>query len=934
MKILNMNYSFFINCRRFVSPRLLLCSAAYLVFAVSSIFAQTALTGGLRGIVTDANGAAIPSAVVRLENKSLSVKQETTTDANGRFVILNLVPATDYQMQVSANGFQLLSRNGVAIVSSETVAVDTQLEIATVAENVEVTGAEAQLTQSSEISQIIDEKKLNELPLYNRSLNRAGLLDSHVRNTQGLGSDASSGTRLSVNGRIFRETHYKLDGNANFDALFNNAPLQSISLSSVQEFKVLTNQYAAEHGGTTAGFLIATTKSGTNDFHGEAFFIGRPSGIQARPPLADRRIPNQLLQYGGTLGGAVLRDKTFFLVNYEGTRQDRASFINRPLPTTFLGKLRETLGLVKIDQHFTDQHTASVRFNFNRTTNTNANDRVTFLAQSSQPIQPSAAAFSETQALGVQISDNYVINSNFINEFRVSYTNSLPSNSSPVTPSVVVIRNGISTEGNSSYSNIRLQNTQVVDQMSLQVGRHSFKFGGDYTRQILHDVQFQQFGTYTFASNGAPVSFQQQLGVADLHYGQTRFATFFQDDWRASSRLTLNLGLRYDYQSIIDDYNNFGPRFGFAYDFGGKGDTVIRGGAGVYYDQPFLHGFTQRYLLNAPNGLTRQIRIVPNDPSGVPFPTFPFSFDPRTPFNSFPPAIQSLRRNLFVRGEEIRNPYTVQFSIGVQRKLFGDWIANADYIHNNSRGFLTAFNINAPSPFPRTEFGQVRSAAVANATRPLTTYEGVPVNDVFVSLNAGKSSYDALALSIAKRFGNRYTFAANYVLSEAIDTVNDDHLGSNANESSDFINAEFAPSDFNQRHRFVAYGTVALPYSFEFSGIITIASGIRINPLTGVDNNGDGRAFDRPPGFTRNSFQGKGQKRFDASLVRSFKINEKAQVELRADIFNVFNNSNFYRFNNNYGNTATPSPTFGQPIGGVSNVDPGRQLQFAARFVF
>ncbi|MDQ3089158.1 MAG: TonB-dependent receptor, partial [Acidobacteriota bacterium] len=218
-----------------------------------------------------------------------------------------------------------------------------------------------------------------------------------------------------------------------------------------------------------------------------------------------------------------------------------------------------------------------------------------------------------------------------------------------------------------------MQNTQVVDQMSLQVGRHSFKFGGDYTRQTLHDVQFQQFGTYTFASNGAPISFQQQLGVADLRYGQTRFATFIQDDWRASSRLTLNLGLRYDYQSIIEDYNNFGPRFGFAYDFGGKGDTVIRGGAGVYYDQPFLHGFTQRYLLNAPNGLTRQIRIVPNDPSGVPFPTFLFSFDPRTPFNSFSPAIQSLRRNLFVRGEEIRNPYTVQFSIGVQRKLFGDW---------------------------------------------------------------------------------------------------------------------------------------------------------------------------------------------------------------------------------------------------------------------
>ncbi len=267
---------------------------------ISTVAAQTALTGGLRGIVTDANGAAIPAATIKIENKTLSVSQQATTDADGRFVILNLTPATDYEMQISASGFRSITRGGVSVVSSETNAIDAQLQIGEVAATVDVTATdEARLNQNAEISQIIDEKKLNDLPLYDRALNRAALLDPHVRNTQGLGGDGSSATRLSINGRIYRETHYKLDGNTNFDALFNNAPLQTVSLSSVQEYKVLTNQYAAEHGGTTAGFLIATTKSGTNEFRGEAFVYARPSGIQARPPLADRRIPNQLFQYGG-----------------------------------------------------------------------------------------------------------------------------------------------------------------------------------------------------------------------------------------------------------------------------------------------------------------------------------------------------------------------------------------------------------------------------------------------------------------------------------------------------------------------------------------------------------------------------------------------------------------------------------------------------------
>lgn len=903
----------------------LLCLTAGLLLIVPAR-AQTALSGGLRGVVADANGAGVPGAIVSLENKSLSVRQEARTDADGRFTILNLTPAADYEMQIVANGFRAFARGGVVVISSETGALDVRLEVAAVAETVDVTGEAAQLSQSAEISQVVDEKRLNELPLYNRNLNRAALLDPHVRNTQGLGGDGGVTARLSINGRIYRETHYKLDGNVNFDAYTNNEPLQNVSVSAVQEYKVLSNQYAAEHGGTTAGFLIATTKSGTNDFHGEAFFFGRPSGIQARPPLADRRIPNQRLQTGGSIGGPIIRDKTFFFANYEGTRQDRGSFITLPTPGFYVGRLRENLGLVKLDHRFTDNHTASLRLNAHRNENDNVNDRITFNAQAAQQALPSTAVLSVTQAVGVQVNDTFVKN-NFVNELRVSYTNAIPSSSRPVTPSVGIVRNGISVEGSGAFSNFRLQNAQIADHMSLQFGKHSFKFGGDYVRQKVRDVSYQELGTYTFSQAGTLLNFQQQLGVQDLRYGQTRAALFLQDDWRATQRLTLNLGLRYDYQSVIDDFNNFGPRAGFAYDVRGNGDTVVRGGVGFYYDQPFFHGLTQRYLQNAPSPVRGNVTLGAAQAAAL----FPNSLDPRAPFPT------DARRSLFLQGEDIKNPYTTQFSFGAQRKLFRDFVATADYVHNRSSSLLTAFNINAPSAFPRTAPGQIRSQAAADATRPFDTYAGVLVRDVLVSVNAGRAEYDALVLGLSRRFADRFGFHASYVLSSAKDTVTDDHLGANPNEWSDTIDGEFAFSDFNQRQRFVAYGAVDLPLDSQLTMVVTIASGIRVNPLTGVDNNGDTRVFDRPAGFARNSVLGAGQTRFDASLQKNFaisKLGETTRLELRADVFNLFNNSNFYRFNNVYGNAATPLPTFGQPVGGVSNVDPGRQIQFAARFLF
>ena len=899
-----------------------------LLLATTFGFSQTALTGGLRGIVTDPSGASIPGAVIRIENKSLSASREVTADANGQFTILNLTPSITYSITVSSAGFRTVTRDSIAVVSAETNIFDISLEIAARSESVEVTAELYELqVDSSEISQVVDPEALTEIPLFSRNINRAALLTPKVRNTGPIGADSSGSSRLSINGRIYRETHYKLDGSANFDAYTNNSPLQTVSQSAIQEYKILSNQYSAEHGGTTAGFLIATTKSGTRDFHGEAFFLGRPSGLQANPPLATMHVPNQLLQYGASVSGPIYRDRTLFFANYEGTRQDRGSFITLPKPGFHIGSLHENMGLVRVDHNFTDKHSIGLRFNAHNQTNDNVNDRITYNAQAAQQSLPSTAALSTTRSLSVQFNDNYTINANFINEFRFSFTDAIPGRSEPVAPGIVIIRPGISTEGNGSYSDYKLKNTQVVNQMTISVGNHSIKFGGDYTNQKATDVSYQAFGTYTLDSNDIPTRFQQSVASDDLRYGQTRVAAFIQDDWRVMPHVTLNLGLRYDYQSLIDDYNNFGPRIGVAYNVGGKGSTVIRGGAGMYYDQPFFHGFSQRYLLNGPTAARGTITLTGADAAAL----YPNSLDPRS---SVP---QGSQRSLFLKGENLHSPYSWQFTMGVQQKIFGDWILDADYAHIFSRGTLMADNINAPLPFLRTEAGQMRTVAEANATRPYTMYLDVPVLDVLVSRNMGKTEYNGLNLGLSRRFARRYNFVINYVFSESKDAVTDDHLGANPNEWNNVVDAEFSPSDFNQRHRFVGYGTIALPRDVNVTLVATLATGIKVNPITGVDNNGDGRTVDRPVGFSRNSFEGPSQRRFDISLAKNFMIDalkESSRFEIRMDVFNLFNNSVFYRFNNTYGNGTTPIETFLTPVGGVSNVDPGRQFQFTGRFAF
>jgi hypothetical protein len=440
-------------------------------------------------------------------------------------------------------------------------------------------------------------------------------------------------------------------------------------------------------------------------------------------------------------------------------------------------------------------------------------------------------------------------------------------------------------------------------------------------------------------------TFTQSFGNQNYNITETIFDAFLQDNWNLSKGLTLDLGVRYDNQSFTDDRNNVSPRIGLAWVVPHIKSTVVRAGYGIYYSEERTDLAAGDILGGANGVITFSV-----SPGQLGFPT---SFNPIT---SFPPGTLFPARDITVRPgrcdqlngilnvsalrfcpNALLNPYTQQWSFGIEHELAAKWLLSVDYVGSHTIRIERPVDLNAPSAFLPTATGQTRSATAANATRPIA-----PVLNGFRRIvsnaNLGSANYNSMQVRLNKQLSHRFSMLLSYTWSHAIDTVDQDAAGQDPADSNLLGATEKATSIFDERHHAALSGTYQFPWNISFTTFAQLGSAFPYNITTGVDNNGDGSNTDHPflNGALLPRNAGLGTPIYDVStaLQKTFQIKERGRLSVRAEAFNVFNHQNIYNRSGVFGNTATPVATFGLPAAGIANIGPPRQFQFQARFAF
>ena len=854
----------------------------------------------------------------------------TTSDADGRYELTGIDTAATYTILVDVKGMRPFTQGEISVRDDEASRLDAHLLLRDVRTEVIVTQGLINLEAAgSETSQTIGAEEVKELPSVSRSAAKYALLDPHVRQTLGLGADYQDANRLSINAGSYRHTSYTLDDTINYDWVYAVTPQANVAAASVDEVKVLSGTYSAQYGSSSTGVIAITTSSGTDLHHGNYFAYIRPSGIQANPALATFHIPNQKLDWGASQGGPLIKNRTYYFVSYERTQQDRGALITSPTLGFFDGRSNQYSGLLKLDHHLNEKNVLSMRWNGDHYATNNANDRVAGINN------PSYGRTARVQSWGGQISDQAQIG-NIINVARFTYTNYTPDSATPLVASPGVVVPNYLQQGYSTYSWVHAQSETVSDLVALRHGPHNLKLGAEFTNLQVKDYSYAPYGTYSFrtAADFAALNaytYTQTYGAADLHYGQKAFSAFAQDDIRLTPRLTVSAGVRFEFQSITNASRNFGPRIGVAWDIAGDGKTVLRFGGGVFFDQYYMY-VTRRFITAGPSSpqfnYTWDCTAVPN-----PCPIYPNAIATPTggtqaPFVSY----------LYIPGDKLVNPYSLQINASIEHRLTRNTTLALSALNAHTLKQMRVNDINHPMPFLRTAAGQVRSVAAANATRPFTSYAGVnKVTLVDRIENSASSIYQSIDASLKTQFTRWSEINAHYVFSGSYTYAMfyaDYNSGVPSEWYPNWDRFERGPSDFYQRHRFIADTILHGPYKTMLSLVGNFGSGLPVNPITGVDNNGDGYSVDRPVGLGRNSFRTLSQKTLDMAISKQFAVRDRMSIEARAEGLNILNSRNFITVNNIYGNAVQPLGSFLAPLAGVSNTDPSRQWQGVARVRF
>ena len=1024
-------------------------------FAVSllALSASVALaqdtTGTILGTITDASGAVLPGVTVTVKNTDTSQSRTIVTDDGGRYRVPLLAPG-HYEVTAQISGFQTMVRSGITVTVGQQAVVDARLSLGNVSESVTVEGAAPLVeTTTGTISNVVTEAQLGSMPLNGRDITQLVLLQPGVVMSRSsvAGSNVGQGTKMSVAGSRPSQNMFTLDGTAYNDAL-NNTPASAngvmTGVETIKEFRVVTNAMSAEYGRAGGGVFNVVTKSGSNSFTGSAFEFFRDDRLDGTNYFDEEKPDFRRNQFGGSFGGPILKNRTFFFGSYEGLREHKGitqvatvldenarrgilpgqapitipaailpylslyPVANGPLIRTTAGaptglaeytgvmnrKSNQDFGMIRLDQTFSGNSSIFGRYLYD---DSMQDEPVNY------PEWPNVVA--NTKHL-LTVEQRQLFTSALINELRGGFNRSHPfEDVNPLnarTDLAFVPGKGFGELNVTGLTDIGTDRTnpkkfgqdlyQLTDQLFYVRGRHAMKTGIDWQNfryDGLSDSRSRgrlRFRSVSDFLSGVTQQFEIAKPGSDFerHYRQNLIGAWLQDDIKMSGQVTVNAGVRYEMtttpherdgkvsnlRNIMDPAvtvgdplflnptkKQFAPRLGFAWNVGGRGTTAVRGGYGIFYEEPLFYQYRSPIFRALPF-VDRAVITRP----------------------SLPVTLASLASGGVPENEmmqyDLDPSYMQQYNVNVQHELPWDSAVTIAYMGSKGTDLMGSADVNLAVP----QIVNGREFFPANPVRRNPNF-----GTLRMSLQGFHSRYNGVSLGWVKRQSHGLQFQGSYTFGHSWDNRSGSggrqEFRNGQGRAFDPYNLEldWGRSDFDVRHNLVLDSTYLLPFTgpaivqgWQVSVVGTFASGVPFSPVIPGDSDRDGSTdnVNRPdiaPGVStkpaggrtadmwfnpeafvfpgagfrgragRNIIEGPGLATVDLAIVKNTTLSGRRSVQLRLEVFNLLNRANFdIPFNDPDGealfdDAGNRIPTAGKIF--ATSTD-AREMQIAIRFVF
>lgn len=951
-------------------PKLLIgCLAFVVLVAAPPVASGQAGRSEINGTVFDEGKAVVPGATITVKNEATGLTRTVTTEADGRYVIPTLVPGT-YSVTVELAGFQTLTRAGVAVGVGQEMTLNLEMTVAKLEEQVTVTGESPVVEATvSRVGTNVTTREIDNLPSAGR--NQLSLMQLVPGLTPSLNPGSFEGGQFNANGRETGSNQFMVDGvYNNDDRLGGSQGTQArVPLDVMSEFQVLTHQYTAEYGGSSGVVVNAVTKGGTNQVRGRGYYYYQDEKLNATDYFlkqqGEKNPDSGNKNWGVNIGGPLVKNKAFWFGSLERQLIDNAVALVYPPEAAPLAVSYSAISTIRVWNYFargdyqvTPNNSLSVRLLKEAavTYGEDLQDELSTPDHTDIENDAGDAAYnmSWTTVIGQRATnelkvghvredllqgnlqyfdkDNNFIELNGRDQFDIGSDNVHPDfGAGPI----------------ASHGSAKVRSYTVDDSFTYiksdMGGDHTFKAGFGWSQnganpliaggndngtfEFLHNLPFNPANASTY-----PSIFSIRLGEIYFDLTDWRTNAYVQDKWQVNRNLTLNLGLRYDYQDLTPKTKNaIAPRLGFAYDPSGSGETVIRGGFGKFYEYQLigvLGDLTQRavispsFIFETDEDESPLDGEIPSDPCLQPTGSGGLAVISPGCRNILNGVRNQVGAGGFTNTEPVvdgdrRLGYLWSFSMGIQRQLLPNFGLSVDFVGNRGRDQTALFDINEPRRLPNGTFGRPGPAVfdpdgtLMPAASRTARFGRVLQYQTRDELN---SDYNALEISLDKRYSNRWSGRFAYTLSRARDVgstaggtvISSKRLSDDLDPRSDY-----GRSNFDNRHS-VAASLNVNPWRGLGTGLIfRYYSGYPINELVGSDVNGDRDNFDRPVAgindatrpivseldgngrAIRNGIDGENQMLLDLRLQYLFDMPRQGNLGLFWEIYNATDRVNF-----------------------------------------